>query len=291
MLEPPTEDRFEEKCGALRNKLLEGSVAENTLVKDAFVAGREVVKIEPDATFFSKSFEGQGQRDAICQMDLAAPLDTLKSVSSTSEIDSLKVDYLDRYTSVVILGCRIAALGSDIPADFNMHAKFNNEVAALSEFFQHAVSDRFTLMEKDQNFMPKFEDGKRVIAWCQSLASRMRIVYAQTVTAMVDDLKLWCPPDSVVNNAKILSDKILQNSLFGNPNRDKLNPAVQALQDKLHILKSVRGRSRPWLSVFWVSGFEARTAPESSLSRVVLAQPWPQSWETRRAFRRESPLL
>ena len=234
------------KCGALRNKLLEGTAAESALVKDAFVACREVALVDPCPSFISpKGSEGQGQRDALCDMDLAVPLESLRSVSSsTCEIDGVKVEYLDRYTSVVFLGCKLATLGKDIPLNFDMHIRFAHMTASLAEFFQ-AVSDRFSLMEKDSDFKPKFEDGKKLLDWCHKVSAAARVEYANALSAIAEEMKTQCPPEGVIANCKLLTDKALQNSLFSNPARNKLNPGVQALNITLQSLKTVRGRSLP----------------------------------------------
>lgn len=62
---------------------------------------------------------------------------------------------------------------------------------------------------------------------------------------MSNSLKEMCPPAAVIEDPKMLTEEKLQGTLFSNPHRDKLNPAVQTLQRVLRYVKAASGDGFP----------------------------------------------
>ncbi len=223
---------FSAKCSSARDMVLEQSSAECEQVCEAFVKCRDLCLQAPSAEFLSaKGADGVASRDIIAELELGEVFKRVAEFASVDEIEILRSQYQQRFISTVVLGCKLATMGADIPASFGLHAEFRATVTAMEEFLKSSVKDRFHVMENGRYFKASIEDGQSLLTWAGNLTSTIRGAYAATLRGLAEEMVRKTPPEESIANAKMLSDKTLQNSLFQNPHRDELNPLTQKIQD------------------------------------------------------------
>ena len=177
-------------------------------------------------------------RDKIAGLDMSADIDTLmKGAATVGDIDVMRVEYMDRYTKLCFLTCKLAQSGVVIPLSFELHVRMAAELQSMTEFLKITVRDKWSSMEQAPHFKAKLEDGRNLVSWSTAALSAANDIYTGILNTKARELEEICPPEEKVNDPEMLTNKSFQTLLFSNPSRDKLNPRVQELQDLLHLIK------------------------------------------------------
>ncbi|CAK0856517.1 unnamed protein product, partial [Prorocentrum cordatum] len=214
-------------------------------------------------------------RDALCSLDVSASLAKLAEACAASDIESIRAEYLRRFINVVTSGCKVGKLGTDIPTseeDFGIRIGKSSEVQAFSQFLQGTARDNWKALE-GPSFPAQIQDGQNALTWANQVLKEAGVQYARTLDAFSDKLEKMKPSAEEVSNPAMLTDRATQKLLFGNPNRQDLNPQTQVASDMLVKLKrakekgyavrkelkeafkrltSVRGETKTAIMVDWV---------------------------------------
>ena len=243
VVDDDSEEIYNTKLGFIQVSLCKQIEEQHANVNRGFEVCRSCVQMSGAAmdVFFGEHEPRKAVESLVLDEDIA--ILTRAAASDTTE--SIKAEYLERYIGLVKVAAAVGVCGKtfkavdDVDKLLKMLSKLQHHASNFDLFVENVWRDKWCLVE-GPSFKPRAEDTHELQMFGVRVNKDALAHLAQSLEADVADGIDGAPPDTLLDNPKLLVSPELQLKLFGNPNREKLTAVVVVMAEKLKLVASCK---------------------------------------------------